>query len=366
MQTLIALDLESNLIGTTGAQYLADGLRNNMVIMILFFIYFIHPSARYCAPTSWIPFWLRLNVTLTTLNLGSNQIGAIGAKHVTDRLRDTTTLTELDLNQNQIGDVGAQYLADALKNNTTLSELDLENNKIEDVGAQYIVDGLQNNMIVFGIEMGNSQCIKSRVNPSVTEITSKPTASSYHKSESESLSSTPNAIAHPPKYRNPTLEECIATEQNESLSLRQRNLTDQDFEIVAYYAIQNNKRFTQLYLGQNQPGDKGTQHIANALRNNTTITILYLDQNQTKIGDKGAQYLADALRHNTALTILYLDQNQIGNDGAQSLADALRNNKCRHRMQDNGRMELVNGVVASGNEQEHHRLRKLFHHTPKN
>ncbi|CAF4127880.1 unnamed protein product, partial [Adineta steineri] len=203
--------------------------------------------------------------------------------------------------------------------------------------------------------MGNSQCIKSRVNPSVTEIMSKPTASSYHKPESESLSSTPNAIAHPPKYRSPTLEECIAAEKNESLSLRQRNLTDQDFEIVAYYAIQNNKIFTQLYLGQNRPGDKGAQHIANALRNNTTITILYLDQNQTKIGDKGAHYLADALRHNTALqmlslyddqigdkgaqhladalrsnaalSILYLDQNQIGNDGAQSLADALRNNK---------------------------------------
>ena len=65
--------------------------------------------------------------TLTTLNLWNNQIGAVGAQHPADALRNNTvtrilsssisythvhfftqTLTTLDLGGNQIGDKGAQ------------------------------------------------------------------------------------------------------------------------------------------------------------------------------------------------------------------------------------------------------------------
>ena len=75
--------------------------------------------------------------TLTTLDLGFNQIGPVGAQHLADALRNNTvtlfllysssfhhihfftqTLTTLNLYDNQIGDQGAQHLADALRNNT--------------------------------------------------------------------------------------------------------------------------------------------------------------------------------------------------------------------------------------------------------
>ncbi|CAF1186769.1 unnamed protein product [Rotaria sp. Silwood1] len=40
----------------------------------------------------------------------------------------------------------------------------------------------------------------------------------------------------------------------------------------------------------------GSQHLANALRNNKTLATLNLGLN--KIGDDGVQYLAEALRNN--------------------------------------------------------------------
>jgi hypothetical protein len=111
-----------------------------------------------------------LTQTLTTLRLQHNQIGALGAQHLADALRNNTvtlilssslsyphlhfftqTLTTLDLGENQIGDLGAQHLVDALRNNMvtlvlssslsfthlhfftqTLTTLDLSWNKIED------------------------------------------------------------------------------------------------------------------------------------------------------------------------------------------------------------------------------------------
>ncbi|CAF3482226.1 unnamed protein product [Rotaria sp. Silwood1] len=50
-------------------------------------------------------------------------------------------------------------------------------------------------------------------------------------------------------------------------------------------------------LRSHRIGDKGVEHLANALRQNTTLTTLDLRLNQ--ITDKGAEHLADALHKNT-------------------------------------------------------------------
>ncbi|CAF1129205.1 unnamed protein product [Rotaria sordida] len=71
--------------------------------------------------------------------------------------------------------------------------------------------------------------------------------------------------------------------------------------------------------------DAGAQYLAEALRNNKTLTTLNLWGNEIK--DAGAQHLADALRNNTTLTTLDLVDNQIGDAGAEHLADALANNE---------------------------------------
>ena len=81
---------------------------------------------------------LRVNdPSLTTLNLGNNNIGAAGAMVLATALHTNTTLTTLNLEYNNIGAAGATALATALHTNTTLTTLFLRaNNNIGAVGAR--------------------------------------------------------------------------------------------------------------------------------------------------------------------------------------------------------------------------------------
>jgi len=72
-------------------------------------------------------------------------------------------------------------------------------------------------------------------------------------------------------------------------------------------------------------GDNGVITIANALKNNTILTILKLNSNN--IGDIGVIAIADALKNNTILTTLNLNSNNIGDNGVNAIADALKNKK---------------------------------------
>ncbi|CAF3528138.1 unnamed protein product [Rotaria socialis] len=60
---------------------------------------------------------LQVNKTLTRLDLYTNQIGDSGAQYLGEALKTNKSVTLLQLQTNQIGDSGAQYLADALKVN---------------------------------------------------------------------------------------------------------------------------------------------------------------------------------------------------------------------------------------------------------
>ncbi|XP_011270818.1 hypothetical protein CAOG_09085 [Capsaspora owczarzaki ATCC 30864] len=90
-------------------------------------------------------------------------------------------------------------------------------------------------------------------------------------------------------------------------------------------ALKVNTTVTRLYLNSSLTGDAGVQAIAEALRVNKTLSCLNLDFNQ--IGDGGAWAIAEALKVNTALTALLLEFNQIGDAGACAIAAALKANK---------------------------------------
>jgi Ran GTPase-activating protein (RanGAP) involved in mRNA processing and transport len=75
---------------------------------------------------------------------------------------------------------------------------------------------------------------------------------------------------------------------------------------------------TTLDLYYNQIGVQGSQHLANALKQNTvkphTLIVLFihyylqtlttLDLSHNKIGNQGVQYLANALQHNKVTSSL--------------------------------------------------------------
>ena len=88
---------------------------------------------------------LKVNSTLTVLVLKDNVIGHQGATSIAEALKVNSTLTNLDLQHSYIGDQGATSIAEALKVNSTLTNLDLQDNDISDQGATCLVEALKMN-----------------------------------------------------------------------------------------------------------------------------------------------------------------------------------------------------------------------------
>src|SRR6202042_1944373 len=90
---------------------------------------------------------LRLNNTITNIDLTVNKIGDESAKAIADALKVNNTITDIDLFGNQIGDEGAKAIADALKVNDTITVIGLFSNQIGDDGEKAIVGALEGNRL---------------------------------------------------------------------------------------------------------------------------------------------------------------------------------------------------------------------------
>merc|ERR1712130_481603 len=88
---------------------------------------------------------LKINTSLTEINICSNEIGDKGAKSIAGALKTNTSLSDLALSNNKIGDEGAKAIGEGLKTNITLKELYLRRNNISDAGAKSIVEALKIN-----------------------------------------------------------------------------------------------------------------------------------------------------------------------------------------------------------------------------
>ena len=122
--------------------------------------------------------------------------------------------------------------------------------------------------------------------------------------------------------------EHIAAALKENTTLTSLSLTSflscqHDITIIAKALI---GKITIKYLSLNNNNIKleGTNAIVDALRENTTIIYLSLDDNQ--IDDQPATAIATLLRENTTIKTLSLTCNYIGDTGAIAIANALREN----------------------------------------
>ena len=114
----------------------------------------------------------------------------------------------------------------------------------------------------------------------------------------------------------------------EQLYISNYNLGTEGVRILAEaLSAGNNKTIKQLCLGSNKIHDGGAIHLATMLEGNRTITHLYLSAND--VSDQGFQRLMEVLcTTNKTLQSLSLEWNQFGNDESlQSAMAMLTNNK---------------------------------------
>mmetsp|Transcript_23848 Transcript_23848/g.31048 ORF Transcript_23848/g.31048 Transcript_23848/m.31048 type:complete len:311 (+) Transcript_23848:78-1010(+) len=117
------------------------------------------------------------------------------------------------------------------------------------------------------------------------------------------------------------LQRIIANDSTlTELYLTNNNLGDKGAQSLAT-ALSANTYLQKLFLSMNNISHEGAEAIANALSTSKTLRILYIWHND--IGPEGAKSLAKALKSNTSLETLYLWNNNIGNDGADAIANAL-------------------------------------------
>ena len=97
---------------------------------------------------------LRLNTTVTWLDLDSNYLGEGGGRSLADALRLDTTVTSIDLESNYLGgpalpggpgEGGERALAEALHLNNTLASIDLGNNYLGEGGGRALAEALRLN-----------------------------------------------------------------------------------------------------------------------------------------------------------------------------------------------------------------------------
>ena len=99
--------------------------------------------------------------TLTKLDISNNQLGSVGASFLADAIKDHTTLENLDISHNNIGNnpikIGAIALQSMLKKNTVLKEFDISFNELDNTDVSYLAEGIDVNSSLTSVNvLGNN------------------------------------------------------------------------------------------------------------------------------------------------------------------------------------------------------------------
>eukprot|EP00897_Mesotaenium_endlicherianum_P008917 jgi/Mesen1/8053/ME000043S07437 len=147
-KTLRSLHLNGNYGGALGADAISKGLVENKGLRELHF----HGNGISDEGMRVLAQGLQnTKAKITTLDLGNNSIGAIGAGHVADygaekiaeALRKTKTLSTIDLGGNNIRMEGIGHICSAIKDNTSITTLELGYNPIGAEGAKVLADTIK-------------------------------------------------------------------------------------------------------------------------------------------------------------------------------------------------------------------------------
>lgn len=88
---------------------------------------------------------LKINTKITKLDLRENGLGSRGAVYISQLIRDNEYITELILSNNDIGFQGCKALCEVLRLNRTIRRLHLDGNRFNDDCAQYFAEVFSQN-----------------------------------------------------------------------------------------------------------------------------------------------------------------------------------------------------------------------------
>ena len=306
-ETVTCLNLPGNGICDAGATSIAEAIKVNKTLTDLN----LCGNGISDAGVSSIAEAIKVNKTLTDLNLSDNGVSDAGAASIAEAIKVNKTLTHLRLSDNGISDAGVTSIVEAIKVNKTLTNLDLSGNGISDAGATSIAEAIKVNKTLTDLDLSENGISDAGATSIVEAIKVNETLTNLDLSCTGICDAGATSIAEAMKV-NKTLT---------NLKLSKTGISDAGATSVAE-AIKVNKTLTSLDLSGNSISDAGATSIAETIKVNKTLTTLDLSDNG--ITDAGATSIAEAIKVNKTLFLLALSGNDISDTGALSIAEAIK------------------------------------------
>jgi len=203
-KTLTSLSVERIGIDYIGVKTLMDALQSNISVTKLDLT--TNNVGKEGALS--ISILLQCNRTLSELILLRTNLGDDGVKDIMSTLASKNhTLTHLDLTWNGISDVGATAIGEALKTNTGLKTLILNRNTIEADGGLALFNGLNLNSVLTTLSLNQTKIKESKIteienllskNKGLPNSSHNHTTHSSHSPTLESHSAVIEQLSQPP------------------------------------------------------------------------------------------------------------------------------------------------------------------------
>ena len=155
-KSLTHLDLSMNRLSDSGARCIFDGLQHNIALVNL--------NLRECGITATDPDtarsltdMLQVNKSLKHLDLSKNRLSDSGTHCIFEGLQNNTTLVYLNLSDTRIA--VSRSLTKMLKVNKSLTHLDLSWNRLSDSGARCIFEGLEDNTTLVNLNLSHTDTV---------------------------------------------------------------------------------------------------------------------------------------------------------------------------------------------------------------
>eukprot|EP01133_Synstelium_polycarpum_P015677 gene15677-18631_t len=311
--SLTSLDLSSNQISDVAAKILADSLATNDTLLILNLSFNeIKKDGSVAIATA-----LKSNRSITSLNYSYNFLGDEGTGAFADLILQNQTLTDLNLSANKITFHGVPLITSALVSNVTLRSLNLLRNMIDHTGAEYIAKGLEQNKSLTSINLSSNKF----GNHGAILISSALAINKQTKITEINLSSNCIEDDGAASFANVILFNDSVTSID--LSVNWINSSG-IIEIANAFLTNPLSSVTQIDISCNTICPLGARFLGEALAKNCSIRHINFFSNS--IETEGAFELSKAIELNTTLTSIELSANLIGNEGTKYLAKSLLNN----------------------------------------
>eukprot|EP00993_Chasmostoma_nieuportense_P004399 NODE_506_length_2140_cov_19.086935_g468_i0.p1 GENE.NODE_506_length_2140_cov_19.086935_g468_i0~~NODE_506_length_2140_cov_19.086935_g468_i0.p1 ORF type:complete len:689 (+),score=197.90 NODE_506_length_2140_cov_19.086935_g468_i0:47-2068(+) len=271
---------------------------------------------------------IRDSRSLTSVNLGGNDIGPLGCLYIAALLPTNKKLKVLilgsedgDLHTNKIDSDSGKALAEGLSKNKTIRWLDLNRNPLGRDSQEVFyafAKVLEKNPVLTTVKLGATYMNTLSAICLIKGITTSQTLEllDLHENDLQPPAAESLSDLISPKQGHPSPLTTLLLQNN--TKLRAKGL------IPFFKALKTNSVLTTLNLRNTGFGDEGASYLADALVQNATL--VYLDLTHNDINVEGCIGICSALRTNTSVQFLGFSDNLLKDDGACAMANTLEHN----------------------------------------